>query len=272
MFTNHLKTTLLLTFLTVFFVGIGYFLLGEGGMIIFFFISLLMNFFTYFFSDKMAIMMSGSQSVTREQAPQIYQDTEALADKMGIPTPRIYIAPQSQPNAFATGRNPRNGVISLTQGLIDSLTREEVKAVIAHELGHIKNRDILIGSIAAVVAGAISMIARSVGFFGSSDNRNIFSELAIMITAPIVAIIIQMAISRSREYIADASAAEALNTGEPLASALLKIESIARQAPMNINPSMASMYISNPLKIGGIQQLFSTHPSTASRIAKLRRI
>lgn len=232
-----------------------------------------MNLISYFFSDRLALAMSHSKQITQEQAPEIYRDTEELATKMGIPTPKIYIAPQPQPNAFATGRNPKNGVISLTEGLINSLSREEVKAVIAHELGHIKNRDILISTIAAIAASTITMIARSVMWFGSGsrDNRNSLGDLLLLILAPIIALIIQLAISRNREYEADEKAAETMETGLPLANALMKIDSTAHQSPMQINPALSSLYIANPLRLGGFQQLFSTHPSTESRVQRLKR-
>lgn len=268
---STLKTFVLLAALTAILGVVGYLFAGNNGLVIFLIISVVMNIATYWFSDKIALSMSGAQPLDRGQAPQLYADTEILASRMGIPMPKMYMSPEPQPNAFATGRNPQHGVVCVTQGLIQTLNRDEVNGVIAHELAHIKNNDILITTVAAVIAGAVSSIANIGIWFGGSDDedRNPLFGILVLILAPIAATLVQLAISRAREYSADAGAAKVIGTGKPLADALIKIEGIAAQHPMDINPALSSLYIANPLRGGGIMELFSTHPSTESRIQKL---
>jgi heat shock protein HtpX len=238
---------------------------------------------SYWFSDKLALKAGRAQPITREQAPEFYDMIARLADRANLPMPTVAISPDAQPNAFATGRNPGHAVVCATQGLLSSLTRDEVEGVMAHEMMHVKHRDILIGSVAAAIATAISYMAQIAMFsqmFGGRNRRsgNPLAMLAVAILAPIAASLIQMAVSRSREYEADRGAAELLGTGAPLATALEKIEVLAKQRPMAIAPAQASHYIHNPLAEahsahgdgGGMAKLFSTHPPTQERIRRLR--
>jgi len=269
-----LKTFIFFAALTALFVLLGYFIGGIAGAILFSIFSIIMNFGMYWFSDKIAISMSGGREVNASDYPDLFYDVSDIAQRMQIKTPRIFVSPQIQPNAFATGRGPSNGVVCFTQGILNLLTRDELRGVIAHEIAHIKNRDVLIATIAATIAGVISSIAQIGIFFSSSDeDRNPVVSLLLMIFAPIAATLVQLAISRSREYLADEVAAKTLGTGEGLSSALLKIENSVRQMPeMEVNPSLSSLYIQNPLKGEGILQLFSTHPLTKNRIQRLKEI
>jgi heat shock protein HtpX len=277
---NNIKTAFLLTAMTVFVVLVGQALGGRNGAVLALCLAGAMNFFSYFFSDKMAIMSSGAQPVTREQLPRVYQIVERLCAKTGIPMPKIFVIPTGSPNAFATGRNPNHASVAVTAGILDLLDDDELEGVLAHELGHVRNRDILISSIAATFAGAVTILARMAGwaamFGGGGRDRDrdggggIISAIAMMILAPLAAMLIQMAVSRSREYQADATGAHFTGNPGALASALRKMELNARQVPMQSSPATAHMYILQPL-IGGISfgNLFSTHPPTAERIARL---
>ena len=276
-FTNTLKTTILLAFLGALFIGIGG-LFGPGGLIIGLVLGLVIVGGSYWFSDKIAIAAARAKPVSREEAPRLYAIVEELAQKDGIPTPRIYISPEPQPNAFATGRGPKHAVVAVTQGILGVLDDDELRGVLAHEMSHVRNRDILIGSVAAAIALGITLIARlamfGAIFGGGGDNEggNIFGLLALAILAPLAAGLLQLALTRSREYQADASGAHLIGEGEPLARALQKIEAAAKQTPMDVNPAEATAYIINPL--GGrkvnFASLFSTHPPTEERIARLR--
>lgn len=276
---NNLKTAFLLTLMTVFLVLVGQALGGRNGAVMALCIAAAMNFFSYFFSDKLAIMSSGAQAVTREQLPRVYQIVERLCAKTGLPMPKIYVIPTGSPNAFATGRNPSHASLAVTAGILDLLNDDELEGVLAHELGHVRNRDILISSIAATVAGAVTMLARMAGWaamFGGGgrgrdrDGGGAITALIMMILAPIAALLIQMAVSRSREYQADATGAHFTGNPGALASALRKMELYAARVPMQASPATAHMYIIQPL-LGGISfgNLFSTHPPTAERIARL---
>ncbi len=273
-----LKTGLLMGGLTFLFMIAGQALGGQSGMMIALIMALGMNFFSYWFSDKLALKMSGAVEVSADQAPDLHQMVSGLASRAGLPKPRVYIIQQSTPNAFATGRNPEHAAVAVTSGIMQLLSKNELEGVIAHELGHIKNRDILISSIAATMAGAISYLATmaqwAMIFGGRSDDDEgggILGAIAMMIIAPLAAGLIQMAISRSREYQADATGAAICGNPNALASALERLEQSNRQRPMNVNPATAQMYIVNPLTGGQIANLFSTHPPIRERIERLRR-
>lgn len=276
--TSFFKTMILFAGLTALVMGVSYAVGGQQMMFTGLLLSAGMNFFAYWFSDKMVLMGAGAQPLDPAAAPELYDDTKELAAKMKIPMPKLYISPDPQPNAFATGRNPANGVVCVTEGLIRSLDRGEVRGVIAHELAHIKNYDILISSVAAVFAAALSNIGNFFFFFGGNregENNNPLSAIGgiiMLILAPIAAMLLQFAISRAREYEADATAAHYTGRPRDLAHALIKIEQIAHAAPMAVNPAYASLYIQNPLHGGGIMELFSTHPLTEKRVAKLMRM
>lgn len=276
---NNLKTTVLLAGLTGLLLAIGQLWGGQRGMMFALVLAAVMNLASYFFSDKIALAMSGAQPVTREQAPRLYQIVERLAAKANIPAPRIHIIPQNAPNAFATGRNPSHAAVAVTHGLLEICTDEEVEGVLAHELGHVKNRDILISAVVATIAGAITMIARMVFYAemfglggGRSDDRRggALSALAMMIVAPLAALLIQLAISRSREYQADATATDITGNPQGLARALDKIDKWSKRIPMPVSPSMSHMFICQPLTAGEVfSGLFSTHPPIRKRIARL---
>lgn len=285
MFKNTMKTTVLLASLGGLIVGVAT-LLGGGSstaVMIGLVLALLMVGGSYWFSDRLALASARAQVIEEHQAPEFYGMIRALAQRAGMPMPRVAISPSEQPNAFATGRGPRNAVVCATQGLLQSMPRDELEGVMAHELMHVKHRDILIGSVAAAIATAISSIAQMAMFatmFGGGSNDeerpNPIAVLLVSLLAPIAAALIQMAVSRSREFEADRGAAELLGTGEPLARALERIEAYAARIPMQVAPAQAQAYIHNPLagnrRGGGVDvaRLFSTHPSTVDRIAKLR--
>ncbi|HMF82088.1 MAG TPA: zinc metalloprotease HtpX [Acidimicrobiia bacterium] len=276
-FTNTFKTFILLAFLGAVFIGIGA-IFGTGGLIIGAALGLLFVGGTYWFSDKIAVAAARAKPVTRDEAPRLYEIVGDLARRDGLPMPRLYVSPEAQPNAFATGRGPKKAVVCVTQGILQVLDDDELRGVLAHELSHVKNRDVLIGSVAAAVALAITFVARIAMFsaiFGGGDSEgggNAIGLLAMAILAPIAAGLLQMALSRSREYQADASGAHLIGDGEPLARALQKIEAAAKRTPMNVNPAEATAYIVNPLtgRKVNFANLFSTHPPTEERIARLR--
>ncbi len=276
--SNQIKTTVLLAILTAFIVWVGQFLGGRQGMIIALILAAGMNFFSYWFSDKLVLKMYRAQEVTAEQAPDLFNMVGQLTRNAGLPMPKICIIPSEAPNAFATGRNPQNAVVAVTDGLLRIMNRQEVMGVLAHELGHVKNRDILIGSIAATLAGAVMLLANmarwSMIFGGGRDNEEggsgIISLIVMSILAPLAAMIIQTAISRSREYLADASGATICGNPEWLARALEKLGAHSGRLPMNASPTTAHMLIVNPLSGTKLTHLFSTHPPLADRIARLR--
>jgi heat shock protein HtpX len=276
---NTFKTFILLAGLTALLLVLGQALAGRQGLYFALFMALIMNFVGYWFSDKIALAMSGAKEVSQDQAPDLHQMVEKLSVQAGLPKPRVYIIPQETPNAFATGRNPEHAAVAVTEGILRILNPQEMEGVLAHELSHVKNRDILISSVAAVIAGAISylaMMAQWGAIFGmgrSDDDEggggNMIGALLLAIMAPIAAMLIQMAISRSREYAADASGAKLIGEGRPLANALQKLENYNQQAPMQVNPATAQMYIVNPLAGQSLMRLFSTHPPIEERIARL---
>jgi heat shock protein HtpX len=280
MFKNNVKTVVLLTALAALFMGVGSFF-GQGGFIIGLILGLVFVGGSYWFSDKIAVRAAGAVPVSEADAPQLYAIVRDLTQRSGMPMPSVYISPASQPNAFATGRNQEHAAVAVTQGLLQVLDQEELRGVLAHELSHVHNRDILIGSVAAAVALGITFLARMLmwgaifGGMGGGDrdrNGNIFGLIAMVIFAPLAAALLQMALSRSREFEADRSGAELLGTGEPLARALEKIDAYAKQIPMNVDPALATAYIINPLtgRKANFANLFSTHPPTEERIARLR--
>jgi len=270
---NTLKTVVLLTFMTVLLVFVGAAIGGRNGMIIAFMMALVMNFVSYWFSDKIVLAMYKAQPVTEAQAPDLYAMVRRLTQKAGMPMPKVYIIPEEALNAFATGRNPEHAVVAVTEGIMRALDREELEGVIAHELAHIKHRDILTGTIVATIAGAISMLAQMAQWamiFGggrrddSDEGGSPVVALVMMIVAPIAAMLVQMAISRTREYEADKGGAAIAGNPYGLANALLKLERGAQVVPMHdAKPATAHMFIMNPLTGGGLMKLFSTHPPIA---------
>ena len=276
---NTMKTFILMAALTALFMIAGQALGGQSGMVFALLMALGMNFFAYWYSDKLALTMSRAREVIYDQAPQLHDMVEKLARNAGLPKPKVYVMPGQTPNAFATGRNPEHAAVAVTEGLLQLLQQDELEGVIGHELGHIKNRDILISSIAAVMAGAISYLttmaqwAMIFGGGGRKDDEgdgNLVAMLVMMLVAPLAAAIIQMAISRSREYLADATGAKICGHPISLANALQRLEDYNHRMPMKVNPATAQMYIVNPLAGGGIASLFSTHPPIQERIKRLR--
>jgi len=271
---NSLKTAVLLGALTGLLVLIGGYVGGQNGMLIAFLFAMGMNFFSYWFSDRIVLRMYRAQEVTPQQAPELHRLVQDLAMKAGLPMPRVYVAPTATPNAFATGRNPQHAVVCLTQGILNTLDRQELRGVIAHELSHIKHYDVLISTIAATIAGAISAFVYLLWFVpvGSSDSRggNPLVAIAGIILAPIAAGLIQMAISRKREYNADNYAAELVGDGMPLATALEKLHAGNQRRPMQLaNPSQANMFIVEPFSGRDLANLFATHPSVEKRVKAL---
>jgi heat shock protein HtpX len=276
---NTLKTALLLTSLTLLLLFIGEYFGGQNGLILALLFAGVMNFVSYFFSDKIALAMYRAQPVTREEAPRLYQIVERLTGKTGLPMPKIYVIPTDSPNAFATGRNPNHASVAVTQGILGLLNDDEMEGVLAHELGHVRNRDILISSVVATIAGAITFLARMgawgamFGGYGGRDNRDRggggLGALLMLILAPIAAMLIQLAVSRSREYQADATGAHITGNPYALASALQKLDAYSRRVPMQATPSTAHLFIIQPLLGMNLAGLFSTHPPTAKRIERL---
>jgi heat shock protein HtpX len=272
---NAFKTAFLLTALTLLLMFIGQYFGGQNGMMLALAFAAVMNFVSYFFSDKIALAMYRAQPVTREQLPRAYEIVERLTQKIGLPMPKIYVIPTESPNAFATGRNPKHASVAVTHGILGLLTDEELEGVLAHELGHVNNRDILISSVAATIAGAITLLA-SMGRFamifggGDRDRRGGgLSALFMLIVAPIAASLIQLAVSRSREYQADATGAHYTGNPYALASALQKLDAYSRRVPMQATPSTAHLFIIQPLLGMNFASLFSTHPPIAKRIERL---
>jgi heat shock protein HtpX len=278
---NWFKTTLLMAALTALIVFIGNLLGGQNGMMLAFVLAIGMNFFSYWFSDKIVLKMYRAQEVTPSESPELHQIVAGLAQRASIPMPRIYIIPEDSPNAFATGRNPEHAVVAVTEGLLKLMNRDELEGVLAHELAHVKNRDILIGSIAATMAGAIMILAnmaRWSAFMGGGSSSNNegggrglggIGLIVMSILAPLAAMLIQMAISRSREYHADHSGAEFAGHANGLANALRKLGAYTKKLPMDASPQTAHMFIVNPLSGRSLMSLFSTHPPLEERIERL---
>lgn len=269
---NNLKTFLLLTLLTLLAIGVGEYFGGQNGMILGFLIAAVTNFVSYFFSDKIALTMYRAQPVTREQLPRIYAVVERLTQKANLPMPRLYVIPTDSPNAFATGRNPKNSSVAVTQGILQLLNDDELEGVLAHEIGHVQNRDILTSSIAATLAGAITILARMSFWFGlggQRDDRDRGGGIVMLILAPLAAMLIQLWVSRTREYQADATGAEMTHNPMALASALRKLDAYSRRIPMVASPSTAHLFIVQPLLGMNFGNLFSTHPPIEKRIERL---
>jgi len=277
---NNMKTTLLLAGLTGLLLAIGQLWAGERGLVFALALAGVMNLGSYFFSDKIALAMSGAQPVSRNEAARLYAIVERLAAKANIPVPKIYQIPTDSPNAFATGRNPNHASVAVTRGILDVCDDEEIEGVLAHELGHVRNRDILTSAVVATIAGAITLIARMAywgelfgGFGGGRDDDRrggALSALAMMVLAPFAAMLIQLAISRSREYQADATGADITGNPYGLARALDKIDKWSKRVPMRVSPTMAHLFICQPLTTGDIfTSLFSTHPPIRKRIERL---
>ena len=279
-FTNRFKTYLLLGLLTVFLVWIGGYFGGTQGMTFALIFAGLMNFFSYWFSDKIVLSMYGAKEVRPQEAPRLHDLVASVAARMGVPKPRVYVIPTDHPNAFATGRSPQHAAVAFTRGILRLLDERELKGVIAHELAHVRNYDILVGTVAATLAGAITYLAymlRWAAFFGgmsrdSEDRGGALGALALAIIAPLAAMLIQLAISRSREYLADATGAMAIRDPLALASALRKLAYGARKVPLEANPATAHLFIVSPFRGGGLAFLFSTHPPLEERIRRLEAL
>lgn len=265
---NTLKIILLISVLSGLLVIVGYVLGRRTGVIIALILSAVMNFGSYWFSDSIVLKMYHAQPLTQAEAPEVYAAVESLSHKASIPLPKLYIIPSDTPNAFATGRNENHAAVAVTSGLLNLMDRDEVEGVIAHELSHIKHKDILISTMAATIASAVVLLSRWSMFFGS-DSDSVISAIAVAIIAPVAATLVQTAISRSREYEADAGSARITGNPEALASALMKLSHMAGQMPMGANPATAHMFIVNPLSAGTIMSLFSTHPPIEKRVERL---
>ena len=278
---HRFKTFVLMTLLTVLLILLGGAIAGEQGLVMAFVFSLGINFFSYWFSDKVAIKMTKSRPLSEEEAPEVYDIVRRLSNRANLPMPEIYLTPSQQPNAFATGRNPKNSAIAVTEGITKLLDKDELEGVIAHELAHIKNRDTLISTIVAVMAGVLTFLSRIGRFrmiFGGRRRNNegggaaALLQIVAIILAPIAAILIRMAISRSREYVADQTGAQISGRPEGLASALQKMQRQVTAKPMEINESTSHMFILNPLSKEGVTKLFSTHPPLEERIERLNKM
>jgi heat shock protein HtpX len=276
---SYIKTILLLGVLSAILIFVGRLVAGESGMYIALLFALVMNGVSYFYSDKIALKMSGAKPLTRTQNPQLYQMVEELSHKMNLPLPKLYITPAAQANAFATGRDPKHASVAVTQGILETLSKDELRGVLAHELGHVKNRDILIATIAAVLASAISFIGNMAIFssYSRDDEDSGAGGIITLIAAilvPIAASLIQMAVSRQREFSADETGAKIIGDGDPLADALLAISDSTTRSPMKTNPAFSSLYIESPFggKASNLMNLFSTHPPVEERVKRLRNM
>jgi heat shock protein HtpX len=278
-FMTQARTWIIISGLTALFVSLGYLFGGSAGIILFAGIAVVFNLVMFWFSDRLALKASRARPVDRSEAPELYRDIEEVAGKAGVPMPRVYLIPSEQPNAFATGRSPKKAAVAVTEGLLRYLPREQVRGVLAHEIAHVANRDILVTTIAAMIGAAIAAIANILQFsmfFGGDDDDNnplgILGVLVAVIVAPLAAMILQLAVSRQREYHADATAAQYLGEGRPLAEALGTLQRGVEAVPMKVNPATEALYIANPLSGRGMSSLFSTHPPMEERIRRLREL
>jgi heat shock protein HtpX len=276
--TTRSRTWILLAGLSALFVTVGGLVGGAGGILVFLAVAVAFNFAMFWFSDRVALKMSRARPLEPGEAADLVADVEDISARARIPVPRLYLIPSQQPNAFATGRNPQHSAVAVTEGLLALMPRDQVRGVLAHELAHIRNRDVLVTTVAAMIGAAISAIANFLQFqwlFGGDDDESplgLVGTIAAVLVAPIAAMLLQLAISRQREFLADATAAELLGEGRPLAEALGTLERGVAALPMQVNPATASLYIANPLGGGGMASLFSTHPPIAVRIERLRAL
>ena len=276
--TTRMRTWILLAGLSALFVAVGGLVGGTSGIALFLVIAVGFNFAMFWFSDRLALKMSRARPLEAGEKPDLVADVEDLAQRARLPMPRLYLIPSEQPNAFATGRSPRHSAVAVTEGLLALMPRDQVRGVLAHELAHVKNRDVLVTTIAAMIGAAIAAVAHFLQFqwlFGGDDDDSplgIVGTIAAIVIAPTAAMLLQFAVSRQREFLADATAAELMGTGRPLADALGSLQRGVEVLPMQVNPSTASLYIVNPLSGGGMASLFSTHPPIAARIERLQAI
>jgi len=274
--STRFRTWILVAGLSALFVGLGGLVGGTGGLVAFLLIAVVFNFVMFWFSDRIALKASRARPVDEGEAPDLYADVRDLSQRAGLPMPRLYLIPSEQPNAFATGRSHTKAALAVTEGLLRHLPREQVRGVLAHELAHVKNRDVLVVTIAAMIGAAISAIANFLQFswlFGGEDDDNplgVIGSIAAILVAPIAAMLLQLAVSRQREFLADETGAKILGEGRPLADALTTLERGVQAVPMQVNPAVAALYIANPLSGRGMTALFSTHPPMAARIERLR--
>jgi heat shock protein HtpX len=273
-FSATIRTTILMASLSGLLVAIGFLIGGTSTAALFLGMALLINFFSYFFSDKLALGMSRAKPIEESEAPRLYQIVRELTTRAGLPMPRLYMIPQDQPNAFATGRNPKHSAVAVTRGITKLLSEDELRGVLAHELTHVRNHDILIQSVASSIGAAITYLAYMLLWFGNDDNSPLgaISALAMFLLAPLAATVIQLAISRQREFAADAGGAEICGNPESLASALLRLEQGAKAMPMQVNQAAEPLYIVKPFASKGIAGLFSTHPPIEERVRRLRQM
>jgi heat shock protein HtpX len=275
-FGATLRTTILLATLSGLFVAIGFLIGGSSTALLFLFFAALLNMGSYFFSDKIALAMSRAKPISESEAPRLYQIVRDLCTRAGLPMPRLYMIPVDQPNAFATGRNPKHSAVAVTRGITQLLSEDELRGVLGHELTHVKNRDILITSVASTIGAAITYLGYMLLWFGGGDDNNsplgLVGALAMVLLAPLAATIIQLAISRQREYAADAGGAEITGNPESLASALLRLEEGAKAMPMQVNQAAEPLYIVKPFAGKGFANLFSTHPPIEDRVRRLRQM
>ncbi len=276
--STRLRTWILVAGLSALFVGLGGLVGGTGGLVAFLLIAVVFNFVMFWFSDRIALKTSRARPVEEGEAPDLYADVRDLSQRAGLPMSRLYLIPSEQPNAFATGRSHTKAALAVTEGLLRHLPREQVRGVLAHELAHVKNRDVLVVTIAAMIGAAISAIANFLQFswlFGGEDDDNplgVIGSIAAILVAPIAAMLLQLAVSRQREFLADETGAKILGEGRPLADALTTLERGVQAVPMRVNPAVASLYIANPLSGHGMAALFSTHPPMVARIERLRAL
>ncbi|HUH14987.1 MAG TPA: M48 family metalloprotease, partial [Gaiellaceae bacterium] len=277
-FATQSRTWIIIAGLAALFIGLGGLFGGSNGILLFAAIAVVFNFVMYWFSAKLALKASKARPIDRSEAPELFRDVEEIAGKAGVSMPAVYLIPSEQPNAFATGRNPKNAVVAVTEGLLRYLPRDQVRGVLAHEMAHISNRDILVMTIAAMIGAAIAAIANILQFsmiFGGRDSNNpvgAIGAIVAIIVAPLAAMILQLAVSRQREYLADATAAQYLGEGKPLADALGTLQRGVEAVPMDVNPATEALYIANPLRGRGMAALFSTHPPMEERIRRLREL
>jgi heat shock protein HtpX len=274
-FGATLRTTILLATLSGLLVAIGFLIGGASTALLFLFFAALLNLGSWFFSDKLALKMSGAKPISESEAPRLYQIVRELCTRAGLPMPQLYMIPVDQPNAFATGRNPKHSAVAVTRGIMQTLSEDELRGVLSHELAHVKHRDILIQSVAATIGAAITYLGYMLLWFGGDDNDSpigLVASLALVLLAPIAATIIQLSISRQREFAADAGGAEICGNPESLASALLRLEEGAKALPMQVNQAAEPLYIVKPFSGKGIASLFSTHPPIEERVRRLRQM